>query len=417
MNTVRLGLIALAGFVSVSMAELSAAERAAGWRMLFDGGSWAGWRSYGKDAPPARGWEIEDGSLRVIAGGGGGDIVTEEEFGDFELCLEFKVSPNANSGIMYRVAETRDYPWQTGPEYQVLDDARDEAKNRLHSVGAVYDLYLPADDKPVRPAGAWNEARIRIRDGVAQHFLNGAKVAEYDMKSPEWAARIAGSKFAGYEGFGVQPRGRIALQDHGDDVWYRNIRVRDLDGENGAAVFNGRDLSGWGHFLTGEADPSMTWSVEDGAIVCTGSPNGYLKTEGVYRDFVLRFQWRWSPVTKRAGNSGVLLRTVGEDKCWPDCVEAQLMSGNAGDFVNLSGAAMEMPRAEGRFGRKSHGAERPIGEWNEYEIVCEGDRIALFVNGEKVNEASGCPERAGVIGLQSEGAEIHFRAIEVRSIE
>lgn len=414
----RLVLAIIATLVSVSHAGLTPAERAAGWRMLFDGETLDGWRGYRADAPPAQGWEVEDGTLRVIAQGGGGDIITADQFGDFELSLEFKVSHHANSGIMYRVTEEHGAPWMTGPEYQVLDDDRPEANDRLHSVGAVYDLYLPSADKQVRPAGEWNEARIRIREGVVQHFLNGIKIAEYDINSEDWASRIAKSKFRVYEGFGVRPRGHIALQDHGDDVWYRDIKIRELDkpmpGE--VTLFNGRDLSGWDHYLKGDADAADTWSVEDGVIVCTGAPYGYVKTEGEFEDYVLSLQWRFSPETKQAGNSGVLLRTVGEDKCWPNSVEAQLHSGNAGDFWNLTGETIQVPRPNGRNGKKSHHAERPIGEWNEYVIVCDGGRVTLFVNGERLNEATGCPERAGTIALQSEGVEIHFKNIRLAPI-
>lgn len=398
-------------------AGLTPAEEAAGWRMLFDGETWDGWRGYRKEGPPEQGWAIEDGSLRVIAGGGGGDIVTDEVFGDFELSLEFKVSPRANSGIIYRVDESKPYPWMTGAEYQVLDDNSREAENGLHSVGAVYDLYEPVEGKPTRPAGDWNLARIRISDGVAKHFLNGVKVAEYDMNSEAWAETIAGSKFRDMAGFGVLERGRISLQDHGNDVWFRDIRVRDLDAAMPGEVrlFNGKDLSGWDAFLENGGDPAGTWSVQDGVLVCSGEPNGYIQTEAEYEDFVLRLMWRYTP--DAPGNSGVLLRTVGEDRCWPDCVEAQLMSGNAGDIINLTGGAIEMERASGRRGAKRHGAERAVGEWNEYEIVCEGDRLTLFVNGELLNEATGCPERAGTIGLQSEGVPIEFREIGLSPIE
>ena len=250
-----IAVAALAVACAPSLAPLTPAEEAAGWRMLFDGEPWAGWRAYRGAAPPSKGWVIEDGTLHVVAGGGGGDVVTAAVCGDFALSLEFRERPHAHSGIIYRVDESKPYPWMTGPEFQVLDDERPEADNRLHSVGAVYDLYVPSADKPTKPAGEWNHARIRISDGVVKHFLNGAKVAQYDMNSEAWAAKIAGSKFRDMAGFGVQEKGRIALQDHGDDVWYRDIRVRDLDAPMPGEVALFRDPGDW---KTHAADPTSS---------------------------------------------------------------------------------------------------------------------------------------------------------------
>ena len=398
--------------------DLSPAEKAEGWRMLFDGESWEGWRGYRKDAPPEKGWVIEDGTLHVKANGGGGDIVTEEIFGDFELSIEFKVASAANSGIIYRVDESLAYPWMTGPEFQILDDAAShENQFPSHTVGSVYDLYIAAETKPIKLAGEWNHARIRISDGIVKHFLNGMKVAQYDMNSEEWTDKIARSKFRDMEGFGIQERGRISLQDHGNDVWFRNIKVRDLEASaaRGTTLFNGRNLRGWEVVLPDASDDSATFSVSENDVLrCEGEPTGYIRTSDKHDNYVLRLDWRYP---EEAGNSGVLLRTVGFDKVWPNCIEAQLMSGNAGDFVNLSDELMTMPRAEGRFGRKSHNAENPLGEWNTYEIIANGEEITLYVNGERLNHATGCPTRAGYVALQSEGVPIEFRNIRLSPID
>lgn len=390
-------------------ADLSQAEQAAGWRMLFDGESWEGWRGYRKDAPPEKGWAIEDGTLHVKANGGGGDIVTEEIFGDFELSIEFKVASAANSGIIYRVDESLAYPWMTGPEFQILDDAAShENQFPSHTVGSVYDLYIAAETKPVKLAGEWNNARIRISDGIVKHFLNGMKVAQYDMNSEGWTDKIARSKFRDMEGFGIQKRGRISLQDHGDDVWYRNIKIRDLDATSPGSTSLFSESGDWETHIS---DPTVNrdlFTLADENFMTSGALNGYARTRDQFDNFFLRLDWRFP---EHAGNSGVLLRTVGPDTVWPDCIEAQLMSGNAGDIVNMTGEPMTLPRAEGRFGRKSHNAENPLGEWNTYEITAQGDEITLFVNGEKLNHATGCPTRAGYIALQSEGVPIEFRNI------
>lgn len=417
---IGLALTAGAGTAPAAAGELTSAEQAAGWRLIFDGRTSDGWRGYRGEGFPSQGWEIQDGALHVIAGGGGGDIVTTEQYGDFELALEWKVAAGANSGIMYRVTERHDASWQTGPEFQVFDDAgEDLPPDDPHSAGALYDLYTPAGDKPVKPAGEWNTARIRLKDGIVQHFLNGKKVVEADMNSPEWKERIAASKFSGYEGFGVEPRGHIALQDHGNDVWYRNIRIRDLSkpmtGEQ--VLFNGKDLTGWTPVIEAPEKTTDTWSVEDGVLACTGQPRGYLRTNQPYANYVLKLEWRFDPESK-GGNSGVLLR-CGDDAVWPPCIEAQLESGAAGDLLACGGRSMKTDpaRRKGIRGYRTHTAERPIGEWNEYEIVVDGDEIDLVVNGERLNHASDCEETAGPIALQSEGGRIQFRNIRLAEIK
>ncbi|NLH99468.1 MAG: DUF1080 domain-containing protein [Chthonomonadales bacterium] len=189
-------------------------------------------------------------------------------------------------------------------------------------------------------------------------------------------------------------------------------------------LFNGKDFSGWTHYLQNPA-AAMTdvWSVDaaERAIVCRGRPLGYLRTTRDYSDFILKLDWRFSPVTKQAGNSGVLLRIVGPDKIWPKSIEAQLQSGAAGDFWLIDEAQLTTPeervdRTTPRHRLRSRTNEKPIGEWNTYEILCHGGRVALKVNGETLNEGTDADLRSGKIGLQSEGAEIHFRNIRLTPI-
>jgi len=197
----------------------------AGWRSMFDGQTADQWRAYRGDRLPA-GWQVVDGALTRVASAG--DIVTREEFQDFELALEWKVEPGGNSGIMYRVAEAPELEtvWQSGPEYQVLDDARHPDGRRPEtSAGACYGLY-PAPRGVVRPAGEWNEARIVVQGNHVEHWLNGQRVVSYELGSGDWEERVRRSKFATMPRYGREPRGHIALQDHGDRVAYRNIRIR-----------------------------------------------------------------------------------------------------------------------------------------------------------------------------------------------
>ena len=206
----------------------AAREAGDGWRPLFDGQTTRGWRGYGASSVPA-GWQVVDGALTRVAQAG--DIVTEEQFGSFELELEWKVEPGGNSGIFFHVVEDDSlrYVWQSGPEMQVLDNARHaDGRSPLTSAGSNYALHAPARDV-ARPAGEWNAARLVVRGDHVEHWLNGVKLLEYELGSPEWEAKVRASKFASMPRYGRARRGHIALQDHGDRVAFRHIRIRPLD--------------------------------------------------------------------------------------------------------------------------------------------------------------------------------------------
>lgn len=395
----------------------------AGWKLLFDGKSVDCWRGYHSKTFPERGWVVEDGTLHIQAGAGVGDIMTKEQFENFDLRLDWKVSSRANSGIMYLVSEHENQPWKTGPEYQILDDlGHNLDPTNSHSAGALYDLYDAPAHKPVKPAGEWNQARIIKRGPRIEHWLNGVQVVEYDLTSDDWKARRDKSKFSSYPRFGRNEKGHIDLQDHGHDVWFRNIRIRDLafpKVRNIKLLFNGKDMTGWGHYLKEEGRMEDTWRVEDRVLICKGSPAGYIFTEKEYENFVLYLQWRFNPKTKKAGNSGVLLRQRGPHQVWPKSVEAQLQSGSAGDFWCIGEFPMKTDpdRTRGRNTKKTHFNENPVGEWNEYEIIVNRGEVTLIVNGEVLNKAWDVEQVPGRICLQSEGAEIHFRRIGLMPIE
>lgn len=205
---------------------LTAAERAEGWQSLFDGSGLDAWRGYRKPAPPD-GWQAIDGSL-VLTAAGAGDIITREQFRNFDLRLDWKVAPGGNSGIFYRATEEGNYIWQSASEMQVLDDERHaDGKSELTSAGSNFALY-PAPRGVSRPAGEWNSVRLLVNGSHVEHWLNGVKVVEYELGSPEWEARVRASKFASMPLYGRAPQGHIGLQDHGDRVDFRNIRIRAL---------------------------------------------------------------------------------------------------------------------------------------------------------------------------------------------
>lgn len=185
-------------------------------------------------------------------------------------------------------------------------------------------------------------------------------------------------------------------------------------------LFNGKNLDGWTYHLADKnAKMQDVWSVRDGVLTCKGKPTGYLRTKDDYTNYVLRLEWRFDPA-KGPGNSGVLLRLVGEDTIWPKSIEAQLHSQNAGDIWNIDKFPMKVDaaRTEGRRTKKLKPTnEKPLGQWNQYEITVDHGTLTLKVNGEVQNVATDCEEVPGKIGLQSEGAEIQFRNIRLTPIK
>lgn len=214
--------------------NLSEVERQQGWQLLWDGTSTKGWRSAKGDAFPTRGWRARDGEL-VVTGGGGGDIVTEKKYGAFELQLEFKLTPGANSGIIYFVGD--DGSATSGLEYQLLDDARHadakQGKDGNRTLGSLYDLQprgkLMSNLGIAPKVGDWQHARIVSRpDGTIEHWLNGVKILSFQRGSEDFKQRVAASKFKDTAGFGEREQGYILLQDHGDEVRFRSIKLRTL---------------------------------------------------------------------------------------------------------------------------------------------------------------------------------------------
>ena len=215
---------------------LTSAERSEGWTLLFDGQTTSGWHSYGKPGSIGNAWKVEDGTLhfdgaaKKVSPTQGGDIVTDEDFENFHLKLEWKISPKGNSGIIFYVHEdtTRyKHTYHTGPEMQVLDNSgHADARITKHRAGDLYDLITAKET--VKPVGEWNLAEIKADKGRLQFYLNGEEVLSTTMWDDNWRTMIANSKFKEWSGFGTYKKGKIALQDHDDDVWYRNIKIRKL---------------------------------------------------------------------------------------------------------------------------------------------------------------------------------------------
>ena len=227
-----IGKASMVALLALSLGTNEAEAQKGKWVSLFDGKTTNGWHSWQSDKVLPQ-WQVKDGAI-VLAEKGGKDLVTDKEYGDFELELEWKISEGGNSGIIYHVIEDKKYccPYSTGPEIQVLDDVKHAdakaGKAGNHKSGSLYDMLPPTDFAAVKPAGEWNKAKIVIRNGKGESWLNGKKVVDFPSQGADWDKLVADSKFKTWEGFGTFAKGKIALQDHGNEVAFRNIRIKEL---------------------------------------------------------------------------------------------------------------------------------------------------------------------------------------------
>ena len=217
--------------------KASSPEQEEGWISLFDGKTLHGWKQYGQKEITKM-WGTEDGMIVCNGEGGGeadgrqrGSLITTEQFDNFELIVDWKISPEGNSGILYHIVEKPEYKhaYDTGPEYQLLDDVNFPSPVKdVQKTAAAYDMYPAKADKKLNPAGEWNTAKIVYDHGHVEHWLNGEKVLEYDVGSADWKARYEKSKWVNYPGWNQYKKGSIGLQDHGSKVWFKNIRIKKL---------------------------------------------------------------------------------------------------------------------------------------------------------------------------------------------
>ena len=231
--TITASLLAAAFLVQIASAAepvnvLQRDEKAQGWRLLFDGHSLQGWHLYTKKVQPEAGWKVEDGLLKKLAKVRGGDIVTDATFTDFDLTWEWRVAAGGNNGLKYLVTEQR--PSAPGHEYQMLDDTGhpDGKMGAKRQTASFYDVLPPAANKPLKPVGEWNASRVLVQGNHVEHWLNGAKVLEYELGSEAVKAAVAASKFKNSSGFGTKIKGHIMLTDHQDECWFRNVKIREL---------------------------------------------------------------------------------------------------------------------------------------------------------------------------------------------
>jgi hypothetical protein len=220
-------LVAACSLPAAELNQLTPEEKAAGWKLLFNGKDLTGWRQYGKQTPPGPGWKVDNGILKKVEGERGGDIITTDTFDDFEFYWEWRVEPKGNNGIKYLVTEQR----TSGPghEYQMIDDQEGgDAGVPKRQTASFYDVLPPDANKPGKKAGEWNSSRVSIKGNHVEHWLNGAKVLAYELGSDEVKAAVAKSKFKNAPKFGEKIQGHIMLTDHHDAAWFRNLKLREL---------------------------------------------------------------------------------------------------------------------------------------------------------------------------------------------
>ena len=393
--------------------------------VLFDGKSFDGWARHlrGKGNVDET-WTIKEGGILACTGRPSGYIRTEKAYKNYVFRVEYRWPgrPGNNGVLVHMVGPDRVWPKSLecqgafrnqGDFWEIGGWRFNEHKSGGHRVrGRRVLKYDPPNEK--KP-GEWNVYEVWCAGDVVRPYVNGKLMNE-----------ATGCEITA---------GRICLQSEGAPIEFRNITIAPPADKPWPVVparkielFNGKDLTGWVRFIPGDKADKQTrkwkveevWSVRDGVIHCTGSPNGYIRTEESYANYRLHVEWRW---VEKPTNSGVLLHRAGIDRVWPKCVEAQLMHQNAGDFWLLSHSAIKVggkqigPAAYANAKKKGPHNEKPPGEWNAYDIVCDGGSVTLTVNGKLMNEGTDADPSSGPICLQSEGSPIEFRNVYLQPLE
>ncbi|KPK44731.1 MAG: hypothetical protein AMJ65_02240 [Phycisphaerae bacterium SG8_4] len=392
--------------------------------VLFDGKSFDGWFRYlrNNQGDVDETWKVKSGGILTCAGEPRGYIRTNAAYKNYKLHVEYRwpAKPGNNGILVHMVGEDKVWPMSL------------ECQGGYHNQGDFWEIgglefnehaigghrvrgrrVLKYGEHNEKEAGQWNVYEVWCVGGTVRPYVNGKLMNEASDCSVK--------------------EGKICLQSEGAPIEFRNIYVepaKDLPWpvipNRKIALFNGKDLDSWVRFIPGDepdADKKWTvdkvWSVRDGIIRCAGVPNGYIRTTESYANYKLHLEWRWPG---KPTNSGVLLHRAGIDKVWPQCVEAQLMNQNAGDFWLLSFSTIKAdgkqigPEQYANAEKMNPSNEKPAGQWNYYDIVCDGKTITLSVNGLLQNKGADANPSHGPICLQSEGSPIEFRNIYLEPI-
>ncbi len=358
------------------------------------------WQAFGGGEAP-EGWRFEGDVLR--RDGAAGDITTRELFGDFELTFQWKTSIAGNSGLKYRISADAKQP--IGPEFQLLDSAA-PTSNREHRAGALYDV-VPAGASPQVPWGEFHEARILSQGSRLEHWLDGVLVAAADTSTPEWAAMVEDSKFKGVDGFAASGPGRLLIQDHGDEVWIRGMRIRELSrgDQQAAPLFPGQSTEGWSN--VGDA----RYEVQGSTLIGRAGPQqqqSFLVSDREFGDYTMEVDVRIAV----EGNSGIQIRShVGEDgklRGYQAEIDPSPRSWSAGLFDEGRRAWLD-DLSDNKAAREAF----DLDGWNRYRIVCEGPRVRTWINGVAAADLLDGEDLTGSIAFQIHGwdddIEIHWR--------
>ncbi|MDN5297304.1 MAG: hypothetical protein PWQ71_1410 [Bacteroidota bacterium] len=362
---------------------LTEAEKAEGWKLLFDGKTLDGWRDYNGDSLTAP-WIVEDGCIRAKGSGSdaSGYIVTDTVYENFELVWDWKIAEGGNSGMLYHVVENPKFkvPYVTGPEYQLIDDfGFPEPLEDWQKTAADYAMHVPDTSKTIiKPAGEWNTSKIVFDNGHVEHWLNGEKVVEFEAWTDDWFEKKNSGKWKDAPEYGLARKGVICLQDHGSAAWFRNIKIKELPRKTKEVdLFNGVDLKGW------EIYGTEKWYVDNGLLVCESGPDkqyGYLATREYYDDFDLTVDFK----QLANGNSGVFFRSFIEPGAiingWQ--VEVAPKGMDTGGIYESYGRGWLVQIPD-----EKENILKP-GDWNTLRILVKGDNVKTWLNGEQMVDLS-----------------------------
>ncbi len=396
--------------------KLTEQEVQEGWSLLFDGESMNGWRDFKGEGITAP-WQVEKGTLTSLGEGSDstGYIVSQKQYENFIVTFDWKVEDGGNSGFLYHVVERPQYkvPYVTGPEYQLIDDEGFKAPlEEWQKAGADYAMYVAdPSKKQLKKAGQWNNTKIVFDNGMVEYWLNDQKIIEFEAWTEDWFKRKESGKWDFAPEYGLARSGHIALQDHGDRVWFRNMKIKELPRKpKQETLFNGKDLTGW------EIYGTEKWYVENGELVCESGPEkayGYLGTRKYYDDFELSIDFKQSA----NGNSGIFIRswiTKGVSiSGWQ--VEVAPPGNDSGGIYESYGRGWiaQIPDEKEKI--------LQMGKWNTMKIRLQGDNVKTWLNGELMTDLTDgkIGEGKGRIMLQIHsggGIKVNWKNIQLTEI-
>lgn len=402
---------------------LSKAEKADGWELLFNGENTDGWHYYNAGPVDDGAWFVEDGVLKASGAGSesSGYIVTDKLYENFDLKWDWSISKGGNSGMIYHVQELSKfpYPFITGPEYQLIDDVNYAEMNDGYILepwqrcAVDYAMYVPDfDTEPyIKPAGEWNTSEIIFDNGHVTYLINNKVTVEFDAWTPDWFARKDSGKWNNAPEYGLARRGNVCIQDHGYPASFKNLKIKTLPNKSVEEdLFNGKDLTGWVNYGT------ELWYVdEEGNLVCESGPDkgyGYFATEKYYNDFDLSLEFK----QEANGNSGVFIRSTVEGTTvsgWQ--VEVAPKGNDTGGIYESYGRGwlVQIPDEKENILKE--------GEWNTLRILCVGDRVQTWLNGEPmvdITDEKICAGN-GRIALQIHdggGIKVRWRNLKIKTL-